>query len=198
MQASSASQSATAASRRDSSTLGAGIAGFVWGMAEASFFFIVPDVLISAVALRSGRAAFAAVAGSLVGACIAGAAMFHWSRIDPASAHAAVDAVPFIPARLFELAQSLSAEHGGLAILFGSFIGVPYKVFAIQAPESLTIAAFLGWTLPGRAARFVLSAIVASWLARKLRSRWPMRAIVAGWALIWIAIYAGYWTEMAR
>lgn len=167
-------------------------------MAEASFFFIVPDVLISAVALRSGRAAFAALAGSLIGACVAGATMFHWSHVDAASARAAVDAVPFIPARLFELAQSLSADHGGLAILFGSFIGVPYKVFAVQAPESLTIAAFLGWTLPGRATRFMLTAVVAAWLARRLRLRWPQGVMVAGWAVIWIAIYASYWTEMSR
>lgn len=186
-----------AVSNDDRSMRGAGIAGLVWGMAEASFFFIVPDVLISAVALRSGRSAFAAVLGSLAGACIAGAAMFHWSQADPASARAAVDAVPFIPARLFEIAQTLSADHGGLAILFGSFIGVPYKVFAVQAPDSLSIAAFLGWTLPGRAARFVLTAVVASMLARKLRSRWQPRAITGAWAVLWIAIYAGYWTQMS-
>lgn len=185
-------------SENDRLIRGAGIAGFVWGLAEASFFFIVPDVLISAVALRGGRAVFAAVLGSLLGACIGGAAMFLWSHADPASAHAAVDAVPFIPERLFELAQSLSADHGGLAILIGSFIGVPYKVFAVQAPESLSLAAFLGWTLPGRATRFVLAAVVVSVLARKLQTRWRPRTLVVGLAVVWIAIYAGYWTEMSR
>ena len=176
-----------AVSNDDRSMRGAGIAGLVWGMAEASFFFIVPDVLISAVALRSGRSAFAAVLGSLVGACIAGAAMFHWSQADPASARAAVDTVPFIPARLFEIAQTLSADRRGLANQFGSIIGVPYKLFAV----------FLGWTLPGRAARFVLTAVVASMLARTLGSRWQPRAIMGAWAVLWIAIYAGYWTQMS-
>lgn len=143
-------------------------AGLVWGMAEASFFFIVPDVLLSAYAIRSGRLALSALAGSLAGACLGGGAMFLWAQGAPAAATAAVDAVPFIPQRLFGFAAELSAAHGGLGILIGSLSGVPYKIFAVQAPDTLSLGGFLAWTLPGRAFRCVLSATIAWALTRWL------------------------------
>lgn len=173
-------------------------AGLAWGMAEASYFFIVPDVLITALALRSGHAAIVALAGSVVGALIGGAVMFHWAHSDPVSALAAVDAVPFIPGRQFELAQHLTDSVGGLGILLGSFSGVPYKIFAVQAPEHMSLPVFLAWTLPGRAARFVIAAAMAAWCARRLRPRWRWRGLIGGWAVVWIAVYSGYWIEMSR
>ena len=176
----------------------AAFAGLAWGLAEASFFFVVPDVLISAYALRSGRLALFAVAGSLTGACIGGAAMYLWSQHEPAAARALVDAVPFVPQRLFAFAAELSAAHGGLGVLIGSFSGVPYKIFAVQAPEIMSLATFVAWTLPGRVVRFTLSATVAWSMARWLRTRWRPRWVRLGWAAAWIGIYAGYWIEMSR
>lgn len=176
----------------------AGIAGLAWGLAEASFFFVVPDVLISAYALRSGRLALFALAGSLIGACIGGAAMYLWAQHEPAAARALVDAVPFVPQRLFAFAAELSAAHGGLGILIGSFSGVPYKIFAVQAPDIMSLATFVAWTLPGRALRFTLSATVAWSMARWLRPRWRPAWVRLGWAAVWIGIYAGYWIEMSR
>lgn len=172
-------------------------AGLVWGTAEASFFFIVPDVLLSAYAIRSGRLALSALAGSLAGACLGGGAMFLWAQGAPAAATAAVDAVPFIPQRLFGFAAELSAAHGGLGVLIGSLSGVPYKIFAVQAPDTLSLGGFLAWTLPGRAFRFVLSATIAWALTRWLGGRLRPGAVPVCWALAWIAIYAAYWTEMS-
>ena len=178
--------------------LNATIAGVAWGLAEASFFFVVPDVLISACALRSGRLALSALTGSLAGACIGGAAMYLWARHEPAAALAMVDAVPFIPERLFEGARELSATYDGIGILIGSFSGVPYKIFAVQAPEVMSLTHFLAWTLPGRAARFALSATLAWSMARWLRTHWRPLWVRLGWAVVWVGIYAGYWFEMSR
>lgn len=174
------------------------MSGVAWGLAEASFFFVVPDVLISAFALRGGRLALFALAGSLFGACVGGAAMYLWAQHDPATAWAMVDAVPFVPERLFAVARELSATHQGLGILIGSFSGVPYKIFAVQAPEAMSFASFLAWTLPGRATRFAMSATLAWWMARWLRTRSRSDWVRLGWAAVWVGIYAGYWTEMSQ
>lgn len=40
--------------------MGLMIASLLWGFSEATLFFIIPDVLLSAIALKSGKKAFKA------------------------------------------------------------------------------------------------------------------------------------------
>ncbi len=176
----------------------AGVAGAGWGVAEATFFFIVPDVLITAFALRQPRAAAACVVGAVLGALLGGAAMYAWATADRPLAQAAVDAVPFIHTRLFAQAQSLTATHDGLGILFGALSGVPYKVFAVQAPETMGLLEFLAWTVPGRAVRFLLALAVSALMAPLLMRWLGQRGTISIWLLAWVAIYATYWTQMAQ
>lgn len=48
------------------------IAAFCWGLAEATFFFIVPDVLLTAITIVSVPRALRALVFSLLGATIGG------------------------------------------------------------------------------------------------------------------------------
>lgn len=175
----------------------AALAGLAWGVAEATFFFVVPDVLLSAIAMRSARAALAATGAAVAGALLGGAAMFLLARGDPALARGAVDGVPFIPPRLFDEAAALTAAHGGLGILFGAFQGLPYKIFAVQAPAAQTLGDFLAWTVPGRAVRFLLVVAIALLAARWIGRRFP-RGLVVAWAAAWVVVYAIYWPPLAR
>jgi hypothetical protein len=73
------------------------IAAFIWGVAEATLFFFVPDVLLSYIGLKRGvkpavRASLIAAAGASLG----GVMMYLWSTSDPATAREAVLAVPSI------------------------------------------------------------------------------------------------------
>ena len=43
--------------------MGLSVAALLWGFAEATLFFIVPDVLLSAIAVRRGRGAALRAAG---------------------------------------------------------------------------------------------------------------------------------------
>src|SRR5258706_1708194 len=54
------------------------LASFVWGLAESSFFFFVPDVGLTFLALRNYRAALRATLAALAGALIGGALMYAW------------------------------------------------------------------------------------------------------------------------
>ncbi|MGH6960174.1 MAG: hypothetical protein ACREE7_06815, partial [Dongiaceae bacterium] len=149
--------------------MGLNLAALLWGFAEATLFFIVPDVLLTALAIWRGRrvaliAAIWAVAGALIG----GAVMRHWGAADPAGAAAAVAQVPAISA------SSIAASHGDMAadglmpVLVGGFAGAPYKTFAIGAPSAgIGIAAFLLVSLVARGARFALAVLVADQLNRK-------------------------------
>jgi hypothetical protein len=69
----------------------------IWGFAEATFFFLVPDVILTWIALRhgwrqAGWASLAACSGALIG----GGLMYHWGAVDAQQAYAFLDAIPAI------------------------------------------------------------------------------------------------------
>jgi len=171
------------------------LAAFLWGLAEATFFFVIPDVLLSFVAIldwpRTWKHVLAATAGALLG----GALLFHWASVDSAAAHAAVSHVPFIRERMFRKVSGGFRHEGWLAILLGSFSGIPYKLYAVEAPKFTSPLEFLLATPPARAVRFLLVwagfGTVASWL-RKCRA-WPFCRLVKIHGALWIASYAFYW-----
>ena len=69
---------------------------FFWGLAEATLFFIVPDVLLTLVALFSFRRSARVLACILLGALAGGTIMFYFGAKDPAQAKAVVLRVPFV------------------------------------------------------------------------------------------------------
>ena len=169
---------------------------FGWGFAEATLFFVVPDVWITRVALRSGREAAWAIACAVLGAVLGGAAIVAWARNDPAGLRAALDAVPAVAPALIDRVGVDWSRLGALAPLLGGFSGVPYKLYAAHAPQHLQVAPFLALTAAVRGVRFAAVAAIAWALARCATPRWGPRAVVAAWALAWTALYAVYWSTM--
>src|SRR5947207_11171117 len=69
---------------------------FAWGFLEATFFFIVPDVLLTLIACRMLRPAMKATVAALAGALIGGAMMYEFGSRDPDLALRALDRIPAI------------------------------------------------------------------------------------------------------
>src|SRR5437764_358085 len=70
----------------------------LWGLAEATLFFLVPDVYLSAVGLGNLRAALEGCLWALAGALTGGVAMYFWGAHDAAGAGRALDLIPAIGA----------------------------------------------------------------------------------------------------
>lgn len=91
------------------------LAAFLWGLAEATFFFVIPDVLLSFVAIldwpRTWKHVLAAIAG----------------------ARAAVPHFPFIRESMFRKVSGGFRRQAWLSMLLGSVSGVPYKLYAVEA-----------------------------------------------------------------
>ena len=98
------------------------IAAF-WGFAEATLFFIVPDVWLTAITVRLGRmAAFRAAAWTIAGALFGGALMYDWGTVSYPQVAAVLDFLrgygfePFGPFRLMPYrggVRALLAVHRG-------------------------------------------------------------------------------------
>jgi hypothetical protein len=170
-------------------------AALVWGFAEATVFFIVPDVLLTLVAVLAPRRAVAAVLAALAGAMAGGALMHRHAAADPAAARALVDAVPAVTGAVVDRARALLA--GGLfeGMVRGSVSGLPFKIFAVEAgAEGGGLAAFLAAALPARALRFALAVAATRGMVLTLFRSVPRRGLVAIWAGFWTALYAVYFS----
>lgn len=164
----------------------------LWGFAEATVFFIVPDVILTHVALRFGlRAGLWAALAASVGALMGGAVMVVWSAIDGEAARFAVAAVPNVSDDMMLVAHQGLNETGPFAMLAGAFGGVPYKVFAVEALSAeVHPGLFLLATVPVRLARFSLCVLVAACLGLGLQRAGVSRQIQTGlFALGWTLFY---------
>ena len=175
------------------------IAAFLWGVAEATLFFIVPDVILTYIGVRQGpRAAANASLIAALGAAVGGVIMYLWSQSDPDGAYAAVAAVPAISADMLRSAQGAMGEHWFYATVVGPLTSTPYKVFAIFAPHAgVPVWAFALASVIARLPRFLgvgigVALIAAQLRRRKLRER-TILAILAG---CWLAFYVLFFSLM--
>ena len=173
-------------------------AGFLWGFAEATLFFIVPDVLLTLVALFSFRRSARVLACILLGALGGGTIMFYLGAKNPAEAKAVVLRVPFVSSAMFDkTAQSF--QHDGIwALTKGPGNGIPYKVYGVQASRHSGLLLFLLVSLLARLERFALFWLIAGALGFAFRKNIPRqpRITVAVHACVWILGYAWYWTKI--
>lgn len=167
----------------------------LWGFAEGTLFFILPDVPLSFVALFRPRRALLHMAAIVAGAVLAGAVMFTWSAHSPA-AREAVARVPAVSQAMFEQAERDWSEYGAWGAALGPVRGIPYKVYAVEGPAHSAVWPFLLVTLPARLWRLVvvwLGFAAAGAMLRKLNR--PSLA-VALHAVFWIVTYAIYWAKV--
>lgn len=166
-----------------------------WSAAETAIFFIVADVPISWIAVRSGTraallaalvAALASVAGTL--------AVLFWAGRDPAGAAATMAALPGIdPALISEAARRYAQGFG--AVLGGSFSGIPFKLFALEASKQGGMLLVLLAPLL-RLPRFLAIALFVGGVSHFLERWIGVRQRLGLLLILWIAFYAWYFSVM--
>lgn len=171
------------------------IAG-LWGLAEATVFFVVPDVWISFVAMRRGwQAGLLAACLACIGALIGGALMYLWGGRDAASARHLLDMIPAISPGMIWVTGYQLKDAGPVGMILGAFTGVPFKIYAVEAGANGTgLGAFLGMAAIARITRFALAALIAAAAANILRRFYSERTILSLLAGFWIVFYAWYFT----
>lgn len=172
----------------------------VWGVAEATLFFIVPDVLITFAAARFGlRRVLGLSFVTAVTAAIGGAAMWWYGAHDPAAARAFVQSIPAVgPDLLAKAHDGIAAADWPIKLVVASLTGTPFKLYAVEAgAQGIDPYLFVALSIPARLIRFIITASLAAagdalfWKWGIRRWRYPTLA------LIWIAVYAVYWTMRA-
>jgi membrane protein YqaA with SNARE-associated domain len=171
------------------------IGAVVWGIAEASFFFIVPDVLLTVLVLRWGWKKVLRVAVLVaMAAALTGVAMAIWGATDAAGAKAVLLQIPAVgPDLIARVAGEMGSPWWAVHVVAGAVSGVPYKLYAVEAgARHFALLPFVVVSLAARLARFCLSIAITAGAAHGLdrigRGAWKAPLLALGW----FAIYAVY------
>ncbi len=166
-----------------------------WSAAEAAIFFLVADIPISWIAVKSGTragllAAIVAALASIVGILI----VLAWANQDPAGATTTMAALPGIDqALVLEAADRF--RHGPHAVLAGAFSGIPFKLFALEAAQHNALG-FLFIAPLLRLPRFLAVALFAGTVSHMLESRMTVRQRLMLLSALWVTFYAVYFAVM--
>ncbi len=174
------------------------VLAFAWGLTEATFFFIVPDVLLTLVACRALRPALKATLASLAGALLGGALMYAFGVHEQHTARVFLDRVPAISPELIERVASQINEGGSLAVLLGPLKGIPYKIFAVEwGARGGSFIEFMLISIPARYVRFLLVVAATRLIARIIEPLTAHRSTieVTVLAVIWIGFYSFYFAH---
>ncbi len=169
--------------------------GLLWGFAEATLFFIVPDLYLGFVALFNWRRSLRALMWSIVGALLGGAVMYALASENSHAASQLVLRVPLIGPDMLQTVSDQLSSQGLFSLLSGLFAGIPYKIYATQAgSQNLPILGFLLMTIPARLARILPVTGMASIAGVVLRKNVKRHTIVilSLYFLLWVGIYLIY------
>ena len=174
-----------------------------WGFAEATFFFVVPDVWTSRVGLRSPKRALATTCSALAGALLGGAVTYTWGRnTAAATSQRALAKVPAVTESMIEQVEQEVTEAGHVSLMLGPTRGVPYKLYArASGLQRRSLLNFLAWSVPARLLRFMLVTLLAAGLAagaRRLFPRLPEKLITAVFWASWAGFYGWFVPTVSR
>lgn len=167
---------------------------FLWGFAEATFFFFVPDVWLSFLVLKMRKGIAVHIALATAGAVLGGLVMYAFGAYGFAQAQAFLDAVPAIGSGMIaETGRQMQGGNVFGAMQAGSVSGVPYKIYAVWAGHlGVPLLHFVGISAAVRALRFILVTGVIYMIGRVLRGRFSTRALLRINGVCWAAFYVYY------
>jgi len=172
---------------------------FLWGLAEATFFFIVPDVFLTMIGIRSVRVALKCVLASLLGAMIGGVIMYNVGIQIPVAAQTWLTHIPAISPALVDAVHAQTEANGLMAMLIGPTRGIPYKIYAVEwGARGGGLLAFVLMSIPARGIRFILTVLLSAGAGR-LFSPWTRRNAISEMIMLglaWVIFYGIYFEVM--
>ncbi len=183
--------------------------GAVWGFLEGTWFFLVPDVLLSYLAIVSLRRALVASLGVVLGAMAAACVLYGLLSLDRGNASVRIQrfwsALPGFRATMTVRASGYLEADGARGLLSGPQSGLPYRVFVVEAHQlGIPLSGILLWTPPARLERILLLPFLVAGMrvaiGRVCRTTVPIRGalrldrvLVLLLSVYWVGIYGWYW-----
>lgn len=173
------------------------LVAFIWSFAEAIWFFIIVDVLLTLAVMRFGfwRALLPAL-GALIGAMAGAIALYFWAELNPLTVQRLILSAPGVSTEMvarisYDLANEPDFMSVARTMIWGGFTGDPLKVFASTAyGAGLTpLTAFLLPAALARATRFAVILCLAGLIRAVLFKRLRRVGLIRLTLFIWVVFY---------
>jgi membrane protein YqaA with SNARE-associated domain len=173
------------------------VAAFLWGYAEATRFWLIPDILLGWVGLNRPRSIVPGVVAATFGAVVGGVGMHRRASGE----RARLAEIPGINEALLADAHERFASRRWVAVMRAPIDGIPYKVYATESGTAgRPLYELIAWSTAARAWRFLLTAIVAA-LIGHLFTR-SVRRDEGFWLVatvgFWVTVYVRYFAKLRR
>lgn len=166
-----------------------------WGFAEATLFFIVPDVYVGRVAVRAPRRAIPAWLGAVCGAVL-GSVVLHRAVSSGANPDRLFRSLPGMRKDDLERVRRDVEMDQARAFVAGAVSGLPLKLYVAEAARlDVGLGRTIVLVVLNRAPRIGAVALAMS-LIGAIRSRaGPStgRMIDVAYGLGWVLFYSWYW-----
>jgi membrane protein YqaA with SNARE-associated domain len=166
-----------------------------WGLAEATVFFVIPDVLLGFAVLFFPIYGLLFCGLAVAGALVGGSVMFLLGKYHAAFALGLLSHIPGISEKMIAAVQADFHVYGLKAMFVAPWQGIPYKIYAVQAGMGkIPFLAFLAASIPARLERFFLVVLIAAVLGKAFQKNIAKNSLAWVWAyvILWIGIYAQY------
>jgi membrane protein YqaA with SNARE-associated domain len=168
---------------------------FVWAVAEATLWPIMPDAVLVPLALARPGSWWRLVLGAALGTLAGSVVSYRLGQQNPE--HATIERLPWVRPAMVAAADRWLATEGPRGVWRQPATGVPFKVFArLAGARRLPLGTFLLWAVAARSVRFAL----AAGLAALMGLRWPGVVTRAFWwlTLLWgLAFGVALWRMVA-
>lgn len=172
----------------------------IWGFLEATIFFLVPDIFLTQLVLRSGlKRGLIGCLWALAGALIGGVAIYALSQAGHSQTIArSFEFIPGISAPLITHAGDSLRSDGLLALFSAALHGTPYKLYALEAGrQNSPLLAFIVISALSRFARFSLTCLIASFFQKTVFRKFAPHHLLQIHLTFWGIFYALYFWIMS-
>jgi membrane protein YqaA with SNARE-associated domain len=169
----------------------------LWSFAEATFFFFIPDIYLTRIALFDLRKALLACVFSAVSACVGGAVMYGCAELYPQQVMHFLTFIPAIfPKLINEVLQNISYQPF-YSLVLAPLQGTPYKIYAAAfGAEQLNFTLFIVTSFFARLSRFLLVTLAGGLVVKLLSRYYKQDSMIYFHIYIWGIIYAIYFCSV--
>lgn len=169
------------------------IIAILWGFAEATFFFFIPDIYLTRIALFDFRKAIIACLFTAISACVGGALMYWWGDIDFQQAVTFLQFIPGIFPGLIQLVMDNVNTSPFFHVFTAPLSGIPYKIYAVAfGAKQINFSMFLLVSFFARLLRFLMVTLMGRLIFIYARRHWDFKKILYAHIYIWGMIYSFY------
>ncbi len=173
------------------------VVSFVWGLAEAVFFFLIPDIWLSRLVLMNRNEAYLNCAIASFAALVGGCFMYFVSVSHFAEVKELLAFVPAVSASMIDKVGVQIEQEGLLrALLTGMITGIPYKLFASWSGFlGLPLIVFIAASVTMRALRFFTVVALFDLVSSVMRKKLSIHQIYVIHGFVWLAVYTFYFCK---